>query len=63
MVSTPQSTYLRERPDLFESFVNNVWMLKMVVGEKVELVEEISNVDAAEWVHLRKGKYAWEPEP
>lgn len=29
-----------------------------VVDEEVELVQEVTNVDAAEWVHLREGEYA-----
>jgi hypothetical protein len=45
---------------LLESLVNDVWMLKMVIGEEVELVEEIPDVYAGEWIHLRERKNAWE---
>lgn len=34
-------------------------MLEMIVGEEIELIEEISNVYAAQGVHLRKWKDAW----
>lgn len=28
----------------------------MIIREEVELVEEISNIDATQWIHLRKGQ-------
>jgi len=37
---------------LLESLVNNMWMSEMVICEEVELVEEVSDVDAGERVHL-----------
>jgi hypothetical protein len=44
----------------FQSFVDYTWVLKVIVRKVVELVEEISNIDATEWIHLRKGKHARE---
>lgn len=38
----------------FEGVVNDSWMLELVVGEEIELVQEVPYVDAAERVHLRK---------
>jgi hypothetical protein len=35
-------------------------VLEVVVGEEIELVEEISNIDTAEWVHLGEGEDAGE---
>lgn len=32
----------------------------MVIREEVELVEEVSNVDAAQWIHLREWQDTWE---
>ena len=33
----------------------------MVIGEEIELVQEVPDVDTAKWVHLRKRQYQWEP--
>lgn len=33
----------------------------MIVGEKVELIQEVADIDAAEGVHLRKWQYAGKP--
>lgn len=45
--------------NFFQCLVNNVWMLEMIVGKEIELIEKISNVYAAQGVHLRKWKDAW----
>ncbi len=37
---------------LLESLINNVWMLEMIIGEEIELVEEIPDVYAGEGIHL-----------
>ena len=37
---------------LLESFVDDMWMPKVVVCEEVELVEEVSDVDARQRIHL-----------
>jgi hypothetical protein len=41
-------------PYLLKSIINDIRMLKMVVRKKVELVQEVADVDATEWVHLGK---------
>ena len=48
---------------LFESFVNDIWMLEMIVREEVELIQEIPDINATEGIHLRKGQHAWKSEP
>jgi hypothetical protein len=40
--------------DLFKSLVNDVRVLEMVVGEEVELVEEVPDVYAGKRIHLRE---------
>ena len=40
---------------LSKRLVNDTRVLKMIVGEKIELIEEVSYVDTAQWVHLREG--------
>lgn len=42
----------------FQRLVNDIRMLKMVIREEVELVEEVANIDAAERIHLREWQYA-----
>ena len=37
---------------LLESVVDDIWMLEVVVCEEVELIEEVSDVDARERIHL-----------
>lgn len=37
-------------------FINDIRMLEVVVREEIKLVQEISNINAAEWVHLREGQ-------
>lgn len=32
----------------------------MIIGEEVELVEKIPNIDATQRVHLRKWQHTWE---
>lgn len=44
---------------LLESLVNDVWMLEMIVREEIKLIEEVSDVYAAERIHLRKWKDTW----
>jgi len=39
---------------LFKSLINHIGMLEMVVGEEIKLIQEISNVNATERIHLRK---------
>lgn len=42
-----------------ESLINDVGMLKVVVGEEVELIEEVPNVNAAQRIHLGEGQNTW----
>jgi hypothetical protein len=37
---------------LFERFINDIGMLKVIVGEEVELVQEVADVYTAHGVHL-----------
>lgn len=37
-------------------------MLEVVVRKKVELVEEIANIDAAQGIHLGEGQNARKPK-
>jgi len=37
---------------ILESFVNDARVLEVVVGEKVDLIEEVADVDTAERIHL-----------
>jgi hypothetical protein len=30
-------------------------MLKMIIGEEIELIEEVPNIYAAQGIHLREG--------
>ncbi len=46
--------------NLTERLVNDVRVLEMIVREEVKLVQEIPDVNAAEWIHLRKWKDTWE---
>ncbi len=45
---------------LLQSFVDDVWMLEMVIGEEVKLIKEVSDVYARERVHLRERENTWE---
>ena len=45
-----------------QCFVDDGGFLEVVVGEEVDLVEEVADVDAAQRVHLREGEYARESE-
>lgn len=45
---------------LSQCLVDNTGVLKMVVREKVELIEEVSDVNATEWIHLRERQDTWE---
>lgn len=44
-----------------QCLVDDTWVLEVIVGIEVELVQEIPNVDTAERVHLRERKDAREP--
>lgn len=35
-----------------EGLVYYVWFLEVVIRKEVELVQEVSYIDAAQWVHL-----------
>jgi hypothetical protein len=37
---------------LLESFVDDMWMPEVVVCKEVELVEEVSDIDAGQRIHL-----------
>ncbi|GAA3301152.1 hypothetical protein GCM10020218_094340 [Dactylosporangium vinaceum] len=39
-------------PYIFQRLINNIRIRKIVVGKEVELVEKVSYIDAAQWVHL-----------
>ena len=39
---------------LLESVINNARMLKVIIGEEIELVEKVADINAAERVHLRE---------
>lgn len=41
----------------FQCFIYHIGPLKVVVRKEINLVEEISNIYAAHWVHLRERKY------
>lgn len=43
----------------FESLINDIGMLKMVIGKEVELIEEVPNVNAAQGIHLGEGQNTW----
>lgn len=45
----------KARAYLFQSLVNHVWMLKMVIREAVELVEKVPDINTAKGIHLREG--------
>jgi translation elongation factor EF-Tu-like GTPase len=45
---------------LLESFVDDMWMPKVVVCKEVELIEEVSDIDAGQRIHLREGQNTWE---
>lgn len=50
-----KSCHLRcaySRTDLFKRLINDIRVLEMVVGEEVELVEEVPYINAAKRVHL-----------
>ena len=47
---------------LFERFINHTRMLKVIVGEEVELIEKVSDVDTAERIHLREWEHTREAE-
>ena len=53
MISSIRSTYR------LESLVDDVGMLKMVIGKEVELIEEVPNVNAAQRIHLGEGQNTW----
>ena len=36
----------------FQGLVNDARTLEMVIGEEVELVEKIADINAAKWIHL-----------
>lgn len=40
-----------------QCLIDDTGMLKMVVGEEVELIQEIPDIDAAKRIHLREGKH------
>ena len=39
---------------ILKSLINFTRMLEIVVAEEIELVEEVSDIDATERIHLRK---------
>jgi hypothetical protein len=45
---------------LFERLVNHVRVEEMIVREEVELIQEISDINAAERIHLRERQNTWE---
>jgi hypothetical protein len=47
-MSQPRLTYT------FEGIIDDSRLLEMVIGEKVELIQEVANVDATQGIHLRK---------
>ena len=46
---------------LSKRLVYYIKVLEVVVGEEIELVEEITDVYAAQRIHLREGQDTWEP--
>ena len=49
-------------PYRLECLVNNAWMLEMIVGVEVELVQEVPDINTAQRVHLRKRENTGEPD-
>ena len=47
---------------LFQCVVDNVWMLEVIIREKVKLVQEVANVDTTKRIHLRKREDARKPD-
>jgi hypothetical protein len=43
---------------LSECLINNSRVLEVIVREKVELVEEVTDIYAAQGIHLREREYA-----
>lgn len=46
----------------FQCLIDNIWMLKVVIREEVKLIEEVTNVDTAKWIHLRKWEHTWKSD-
>ena len=46
---------------LLEGFVDNVRVLEVIIRKPVELAAEVSNINAAQGIHLREWQNAWEP--
>jgi len=44
-----------------QRIVNDSRLLKMVIGEKVKLIQEVAYIDAAQRIHLGERKNTWEP--
>ena len=46
---------------LSQHLVDDTRVLKVIIGcrKEVKLVDQISYVDTTQWIHLRKGQYAW----
>jgi hypothetical protein len=45
-----------------QRFVDDCALLEIVIREEINLVEEIPNVDAAQWIHLTEWQYTGECE-
>ena len=41
--------------------VDDLEMLEVIIGEEVELVEEITYINTTQWIHLREWQNAGEP--
>lgn len=41
-----------KRTHLFHCLVNDTRVRKIITGKKVKLVQEVSDVDATQWIHL-----------
>lgn len=47
----------------FKGFIDDLRMLEVIIGEKVELVQKIADVYTTERIHLRKGQNTWKSVP
>jgi hypothetical protein len=36
----------------FESLIDNAWMLEIVIGKEVKLIQKVPDVDTAKRIHL-----------
>jgi hypothetical protein len=55
-------TFVLSQTYIFQCLINHICVRETIVGEVIELVQKVTDIDAAEWIHSGEWQYAGEPK-